>query len=301
MKLEKNRSYTIGRNVDMDIYLPHTSVSRHHCIIEWTGEEFSLRDCDSTNGTEVNSKKIDTIRLQDHDKIKAGIFNLLFRCIDRIHKKEEEYVLTPGDTMILESKVAQIVEEINEPQLKEKVLGLKYYIDKKKIKLTNLAYRDPLTGLYNRRFLDEKIFDEVERAKRYNRHLSVILADLDHFKRINDRHGHQKGDLVLQSVAEIIKKTLRHNDVAARYGGEEFCIILPETSLETAKQVAEKLKENVENQVKKKCGIPITISLGVASINNKNNTPMKLVQAADHAMYCAKNAGRNRVAIDISD
>jgi two-component system cell cycle response regulator len=249
----------------------------------------------------VNSIKIINVRLQDHDKINAGIFNMLFRCVERARQEEEEYILTPGDTMILESKVAQIVEEIDLPELAEKVLGLKHYIDKKKIRLINLAYRDPLTGLYNRRYLDERIFDEVERAKRYNSDLSVILADIDHFKQINDNHGHQKGDIVLKTVAHIIEKTLRHNDFAARYGGEEICFILPEASREIAKQVAEKVKERVEKQVEKKTGIHITISLGVASINKKNNTPGKLIQAADHAMYCAKNAGRNRVAIDISD
>lgn len=161
-----------------------------------------------------------------------------------------------------------------------------------------LANTDGLTGLYNHRHLQERLSDEIQRAERYGRPLSLIMADLDHFKRFNDAFGHPRGDEVLIAVAGALRKLSRSTDVVARYGGEEFTLILPETSLDQAKAVADRARECVEalELGSERGGSRITLSLGVAA-HHLGASKEELLTQADEALYRAKRAGRNRVCV----
>lgn len=160
------------------------------------------------------------------------------------------------------------------------------------------AVHDPLTGVYNRNMLERQMMDEVYRAARYNHSLSVFMLDIDHFKNINDTYGHGVGDIVLRDLASRIKDSIRKPDYVARYGGEEFVVILPETSLHKARELAERLRNQVANYaitIKEDQILNLTISIGVATYPEHTESPQNLLEAADKAMYVAKRQGRNRV------
>ncbi len=162
-------------------------------------------------------------------------------------------------------------------------------------KLHALAHKDPLTGTQNRLAFMKAIEEEIERAKRYKTPLSIIMFDIDFFKKINDTYGHGIGDEVLKKLAETIEKNLRKTDKLFRIGGEEFIIILPNTNIENAKIVAEKLRKAI---CKTDFGKPgrITISLGVTSFTKEDNED-SFLDRVDKALYMAKNNGRNRVEV----
>lgn len=155
-----------------------------------------------------------------------------------------------------------------------------------------LATQDPLTECLNRRAFFERFEVEFSRARRYRHDLACIMTDIDHFKRINDEHGHQMGDEVLKKVSEILRTTVRDTDVVCRYGGEEFCLILTETGEKGAKITAERIRQAVCTD--SIMGVPVTISLGVASLENSAANPSELINYADKALYRAKNSGRNQ-------
>jgi two-component system cell cycle response regulator len=160
------------------------------------------------------------------------------------------------------------------------------------------SYTDDLTGLYNRRFLQQRLEEEMHRASRYALRLSCILLDIDHFKAINDTHGHAAGDFVLRDVAGIIKAHVRKSDLAIRYGGEEFMLILFENDKNGALRVAERVRADVESHPFGWKGEPlrVTISSGVAVFPDSGVTmPDELIARADAALYSAKSSGRNLV------
>ncbi|OSM02161.1 GGDEF domain-containing protein [Magnetofaba australis] len=158
---------------------------------------------------------------------------------------------------------------------------------------------DGLTGLYNRRWLDHSLERQFQRMGRDGGSLSLLMMDVDHFKRFNDTFGHLGGDCALRTLARSLMDHLRPGDMAARYGGEEFSVLLPETTLQTAINIAERLREGVAGEKivseEGKALDSITISIGVASTSAELNTPAKLVAAADAALYAAKQGGRNCV------
>jgi len=164
-------------------------------------------------------------------------------------------------------------------------------------KLKNLAITDGLTKLYNSRHFYNQLLLEVDRTNRYDRVLSLLLLDIDHFKAYNDSFGHLEGDVVLFRLGQIIKSCLRTMDSAYRYGGEEFTVILPETGGEEASTVAQRIRKAVENEqfisTQGKRG-SITISIGVAEYHAKES-PKTFIMRSDKAMYKAKTTGRNRV------
>lgn len=166
------------------------------------------------------------------------------------------------------------------------------------LKTKELTYRDAVTELFNRRYFEEALEREVRRAVRYNLPLSLLLADIDHFKIYNDTNGHHQGDNVLKEVAARITENTRQVDIVARYGGEEFVVILPMTSKTHARLVAEKLRRSVEEtKVPGEEVLPggrLTISLGLAAYPEDASNPTGLIQAADAALYTAKRRGRNR-------
>ncbi|MBI4683547.1 MAG: diguanylate cyclase [Nitrospirae bacterium] len=161
-----------------------------------------------------------------------------------------------------------------------------------------MSVLDPLTGLYNRRFLEEMLERQIAIAERYKQTLSVIMADIDHFKRINDTHGHAFGDNALKFISEILSMNVRDSDTVARYGGEEFLIVLPNTELDVAYLLAEKIRKAVEEfDIKSNNGVTekVTISLGVSSYPSISYTLKDLIDSSDSALYQSKAKGRNMV------
>ncbi len=164
-------------------------------------------------------------------------------------------------------------------------------------KLIEMNMKDGLTGIYNRRFLDVKLKEEFNRHRRYSRPLSLILFDIDHFKKVNDTHGHLCGDHILKAVASKIAGSIRNTDFLVRYGGEEFCCVLPETAFEAAALLAERFRASVADSefTFKELTLRITISLGVSGLDKENSTPELLIKKADESLYEAKKSGRNKV------
>jgi diguanylate cyclase (GGDEF)-like protein/PAS domain S-box-containing protein len=166
--------------------------------------------------------------------------------------------------------------------------------------LLQQSIRDPLTGLYNRRYLQEALFREMAHSRRNQSGFAVLMIDVDHFKQFNDSFGHHAGDLVLQSVARVIEAQFRRSDVACRFGGEEFTVLLPGTGLELAQRLAHGLLDGIRGLVLSHEGRPldrITASLGLALFPDHGSSPQALLEAADAALYQAKSAGRNRVVV----
>ena len=165
--------------------------------------------------------------------------------------------------------------------------------------MEKLAITDSLTGLYNRRYFFAYAENEIERSKRYNKHLSIIMMDIDHFKKINDSFGHQIGDQVLKEIADICLAILRRVDVMCRYGGEEFVVLLPETEVADAAHAAERICTAISSlRLKTENGdVSVSVSIGVVEMNKSHNCFEKLLAAADKALYSAKETGRNRVRV----
>ncbi|MEW6602649.1 MAG: diguanylate cyclase [Nitrospirota bacterium] len=166
-------------------------------------------------------------------------------------------------------------------------------------KLLELNMKDALTGIFNRRYLEVKLKEEFERFKRYGDELSIVMFDIDFFKKVNDAHGHQCGDFILKSISSRISSIIRNVDYLFRYGGEEFCCMLPETKLDGAMLAAERFRKAVmemENNFDYTI-ITITISLGVASLNDDITSAEMFIRKADEALYRAKREGRNRAAM----
>ena len=167
-----------------------------------------------------------------------------------------------------------------------------------------LSNRDELTKLYNRRYFFERLEKEVERAKRYQRKLSLLMIDIDHFKNYNDSFGHLQGDIALRELAKVLEKNLRKVDVVARYGGEEFLALLPETDKRSAQRVAEKLRNAIEkhrfkNKDQDAQGAKITVTIGISSFPDDTRDAFELLDRSDKAMYFGKAQGRNRVCAQL--
>ncbi len=193
-------------------------------------------------------------------------------------------VFNKADLELLQAIAPQIAVAIDRTALKDKAGAYE-----------QLSVTDPLTGLLNRRYLEERIAEEIVRSKRHRFSLSLMMLDVDDFKSYNDRYGHPAGDSALRIVAEILRETLRGADVAARYGGEEFAILLPQTSSEEAAQIGERIRKKIERA--EVANRTVTASIGIASCSNEVDSPKDLISAADVALYAAKNHGRNNVQI----
>jgi diguanylate cyclase (GGDEF)-like protein len=167
-------------------------------------------------------------------------------------------------------------------------------------RLEHLAITDPLTGLLNRRALFEAMRREMAREQRHSRALSLIVIDVDHFKRVNDRYGHAAGDAVLQRLAATASRTVRESDVVARYGGEEFVVLAPDTDEAQAVALAERIRSALASASVDVGGdtIRFTASFGVATMRDADREPQQVLQRADRALYAAKAAGRDRVVLE---
>lgn len=197
--------------------------------------------------------------------------------LGKITKRDEE-----GKPLL----VAGIVFDITERKELQKKL------EEQNELLENLATTDELTKLFNRRTVYSKLEYEMDRAKRYKNPLSIMMIDIDHFKQVNDRYGHVRGDDVLREVADTIRRSVRRTDIPGRYGGEEFLVIFPNSNLAESLVVAERIREGV-NEIKYDDDLRVTISCGVKTFEGETIT--ELLHKADEKLYEAKEQGRNRV------
>lgn len=209
----------------------------------------------------------------------------------------DDYLIKPYDRSELMARIKTAT----------RILDLEKSLKEAYVKIQILSVTDKLTGCYNRTYLDEHLPRELKRSARYGSNLSIILCDIDRFKVVNDQYGHQAGDQVLQHFARRMQRTIRTGiDWVTRYGGEEFLVVLPETHLDQARSLAERLRMETESQpVSTDWGqIYITASYGVASVPSdtpeKDHFHERLIARADAALYRAKDMGRNRVANDPS-
>ena len=254
------RDLVIGRRDDADILLGDDGVSRRHASIRVSGDHALLRDLGSANGTYVDGARVAEATLANGSRVHIGLQTVLkFIWADDIEADFQR-------------------------------------------KLVEGALQDPLTGLYNRRLLEDRLGSELAGGLRHGRLVSVLMVDIDHFKQVNDGHGHLAGDEVLRMVARTLRATIRKEDFVARFGGEEFVVIARETALDGARLLGERIRHAVERS---RCfwqdrELSATVSVGVTVSELParyvpGETELQLLEAADRALYQAKQAGRNRV------
>jgi diguanylate cyclase (GGDEF)-like protein len=204
----------------------------------------------------------------------------------------DDYLIKPVDLFALQARLIAA----------QRVTDLHAELERHRAQLAHLARHDPLTGLANRRSLEEDLEMLHARSRRYGRGFAVAMCDLDQFKAYNDTHGHQPGDQALRAVAATIAGELRLGDGVYRYGGEEFLLVLPEQTLETALVAVERVRRGVERlAIPQPAGGPdamLTVSAGIAAFGpGESTTVEELLEQADAALYRAKAAGRNRIAV----
>ncbi|HUL42468.1 MAG TPA: diguanylate cyclase [Burkholderiales bacterium] len=237
----------------------------------------------------------------DHVKA-AGVPQLFYMCVPMVvHSETVGLLHLQLDMDSVRGEPAQRVDKLQQLAAT--------FADQVALAVTNLRLRetlrqqsihDPLTGLHNRRYLQEVMQRELARTERKKTMLAVIVLDVDYFKRFNDTYGHEAGDAVLRSLAHLIERQIRGSDIACRYGGEEFILVLPEASLSIARQRGELLREaalRMHVTLNGQTLGPVSISLGLALFPQHGATAEELIQAADAALYRAKQAGRNRLMI----
>jgi diguanylate cyclase (GGDEF)-like protein len=258
--LASGRELELGRRDDADVQIRDDGVSRRHASIRVDGEGAIVTDLASANGTYVDGKRVPEVRIADGARIQIG-----------------------GHTT-LKFIWADELEALYQMRLAEGAL------------------QDPLTGLYNRRHLDERLASELAGSQRHGRALSLLMIDIDHFKKVNDDRGHLAGDEALKMVAFVLRGAVRKEDVIARYGGEEFVVIARETPLDGARALGERIRRAVEKSRFAWQGteLSVTVSVGVtvgAATGEyvPGRSERELVEAADRALYVAKQQGRNRV------
>jgi diguanylate cyclase (GGDEF)-like protein len=193
---------------------------------------------------------------------------------------------TPGRFRAMDLKPLHSIADICATAIKNA-----HYVERVK----QLAYVDGLTGIFNRRYFEMRILEEIERAARFKHPLALLMADIDHFKRLNDEFGHLLGDEVLRQVSSLLSQHSRKHDILCRYGGEEFVVVLPEIGPEAALVAAEKLRAIIAGWQFPGVPRPVTVSIGVGGMRREAMTRDDLVQTADSALYAAKAAGKNRV------
>jgi diguanylate cyclase (GGDEF)-like protein len=253
-------SQILGRAVESDIFIDDRSLSRSHAKIDQVGSQVTIVDLNSTNKTSVNGR------------------DLLANSPCELHNNDQ---IKMGNTVFKFLERGSI-EAVSNQSMYEK------------------ANRDALTGAYSKGFLLEKGPEAIKRSESLNEPLSIIVFDIDHFKKINDGFGHPGGDLVLKELGKLVQSRLiRSNDFFSRYGGEEFVLILTSTHLQRAVEIGERIRQTVQAHefIFEGNKIPVTISLGAAERNSKESDWASLFKRADGALYSSKQNGRNRLTV----
>lgn len=260
LTIPKGAMISFGRSGECTYPFEDPSLSREHAIVMRVGNDYTIKDGGSTNGTFVNDARVNAAVLKDGDRVQLGLHTMLRFAL--VSAAEEEALR----------------------------------------RVYEAAIKDGLTGVYNRKYLEERIISELAFATRHQTILSIVIIDVDHFKKVNDTHGHLAGDAVLRKVASVFGTGLRPEDVVARYGGEEFVVVLRGTPLAEAAVAADRLRREVEGSSIVFDGkeIRVTSSAGVAcstEVAPGDGPTMKaaLLGAADARLYQAKSTGRNRV------
>jgi diguanylate cyclase (GGDEF)-like protein len=249
----------VGRSPDVAVTLPDDTLSRRHACIRRIGNVFAIEDLGSTNGTFVDGVRVvRTHALEDGCRIGVGTNTVLhFRLVDSVELEAARQTYA-------------------------------------------LTVRDSLTGVFNRRHLHERLSAETAYATRHATPLSLLLIDIDHFKRINDQHGHAAGDEALCALANLLTTLARREDVVARFGGEEFAVIARGIDREGAWTLAERARAAIEGlRVATESGtIRFTVSVGIAQCEEgQGSAAQRMFEAADRALYAAKDTGRNCVVL----
>ncbi|HEX7667189.1 MAG TPA: GGDEF domain-containing protein [Polyangiaceae bacterium] len=257
-----HRVFEVGRSSKCDLSLDQESVSRHHARI--------------TRGKKRGDTPVE-YSIMDLGSTNGTYVN---------DRPITERTLKDGDQIKIGRSILKFMSGDN--------IETSYHEE-----IYRLMTIDGLTELFNKRYFNEELERELQRATRYERPLSLLLFDIDHFKSINDKFGHVAGDAFLKQLAQAVKEKLRAQDVLARVGGEEFAVLLPEVDPVGAKTTADKIRAVVESTVFSFDGekMPATISIGVATNGPKLASPLSLYGAADAALYSAKATGRNRVVV----
>lgn len=244
------------------------------------------------------SPETQVIIITSHASMETAVKALRYGAYDYFIKPFEDLALISAMT----SRVVERLRLIEEnKRLLQELKQKNEQLEATNEILKNLAIRDGLTGLFNHRYFQESLNSEITRAKRHGHVFSLIMMDVDHFKQYNDTNGHPGGDKVLRTMGELLQKCTRTPDVVARYGGEEFVAILPETDIEGARCVAEKIRHTVENYqfegAKTQPSGKVTVSIGVSSYAEGGSRALTVIDKADKALYLAKAEGRNRVVL----
>jgi diguanylate cyclase (GGDEF)-like protein len=246
---------TFGRSADSDIAIEDSGVSRHHACVGVFGQSVYVEDMGSENGTYVNEKRVRRAQLQSGDLVQLG------------------------------ARVGFSFQWVNGAHLR--------LIEQ----LYSASTRDGLTGIYNRRHFQDRLQAEVAFCRRHGTDLGLVMIDIDYFKSINDRHGHPVGDAVLQQLASRIVRQVRTEDIFARIGGEEFAVVLRGINIDGCCRLAERLRVSIAGSPFRVDDLilPVTVSLGCASLSGGGVTTKALIASADARLYHAKRHGRNRV------
>ena len=291
------KDYAIGRASISDFLLDGKEVSRNHAQLTCQHGQYVIQDLVSANGTFLNGKRVNTQVLKHGDEIGIGEFKIIFddgRGINGI--SDQTQVETPGEeTRSLVGHYRSLAKKIRHRDAVDELNIYHRKVLKSRKKLELLANQDRLTGLFNRRFFDRVITEQLTKAEIDKAPLSLIFIDIDFFKKINDTFGHDKGDEALKIVAQLIRSALRKDDIVARYGGEEFVALCANMSSRDAFAAAEALRKIIEETTPDVLNIKLTVSAGIATYPEHCQTHKELITRADHALYQAKSAGRNRV------
>jgi diguanylate cyclase (GGDEF)-like protein len=291
--------YVIGRSDDTDMMISSKEVSRHHAAIEYDGATCFIQDLESTNGTFVNDRRIKKHALRAGDQITIGDFLLVLDDgTGVVSYPEATEVGQKGNvTEIIEDKFTSLRSKLKDKDLADEFLKIEQVVKKSRKQLSTLAHADKLTGLYNRQYFDKNACKEFRKAQETETPLSVLFIDIDHFKQVNDTHGHKVGDDALRTIAQLIRLSCRKSDMVARYGGEEIVVILPSTSSGDAAVLGKDINSIIAMQTPRILQFKITVSIGVAAYPAHGESLRKVLEHADQALYTAKRAGRDRVVI----
>lgn len=265
------------------------------------------------HGTQSNTKAIEVRQgLKQHYQFQDDQIDGMVDAIgDKALEVMELFTIEPGDMKPFSQIMQEAVEELGRmnfsyeqlvlelKQAKQNAEQLAINLKRANDNLRELVFRDELTGLYNHRYFQEVIESELQKSVRYKHPLSLLLIDIDYFKRVNDTFGHLMGDRVLREISQIMLKLVRQIDIVARYGGEEFAIIMPETGMVGGKVLAQRVRRGIEQHQTKynNQSIAVTVSIGLVSTDmaNVETTRQALIAQSDRALYKAKLSGRNRI------